>query len=128
MFGWIAAAFAAYIFATAGQGTRRKATQGTVQLRAGRTYRFELSLDGDVVRKSSNPSDVARGLDAGLRQAGGYDVLVQPTIPIQASYSMRIAGNLPVVLNVPTTQAVGGIVGQYTFTAIQEIAPSAAAA
>jgi hypothetical protein len=129
MFGWVLAAVAAYMFASsANSGSKRKVTQGTAQLRAGRTYRFELSLDGDAVRKSPNPSDVARGLDNGLRMAGAYDVMVQPTIPILASYSMLIAGDLPIVLNVPATQAIGGIPGQYTFTSVQEIAGRQAAA
>lgn len=128
MLGWIAAALAAYMFSQSGSGGRRKVTQGTAQLRANRTYRFELSVDGDAVRKSPNPSDVARGLDNGLRMAGAYDVMVQPTIPLLASYSMRIAGNLPIVLNVPATQAIGGLAGEYTFRSVQEIAPSAAAA
>lgn len=127
MLGWFAAAFAAYIFSQSGN-QRRKVTKGTAQLRAGRTYRFELSVDGDAVRKSPNPSDVARGLDNGLRMAGAYDVMVQPTIPLLASYSMRIAGDLPIVLNVPATQAIGGLAGDYTFRSVQEIAPSAAAA
>lgn len=128
MFQWIAAAVVAYMFAQSSGGGRRKVTQGTAQLRANRTYRFELEVDGDAVRKSPNPVDVARGLDNGLRMAGAYDVLVQPTMPIKASYSMRIAGDLPVVLNVPATQAIGGLAGQYTFRSIQEIDASRAAA
>lgn len=128
MWGWVAAAVAAYMFSQSGGGSRRKVTSGSVQLKANRTYRFEISVDGDAVRKSSNPSDLARGLDNYLRMNGAYDVMVQPTIPILASYSMRIAGDLPIVLNVPASQAMGGLQGLYTFTSVQEIAPSAAAA
>jgi hypothetical protein len=127
MWGWIAAAFAAYIFSTSGSGSKRKITKGTAQLRAGRTYRFEIAVDGDAVRKAPNPSDVARGLDNGLRMAGAYDVMVQPTIPLLASYSMRMPGDLPVVLGVAATQSIGGLAGQYTFVSVQEIAPSVAA-
>lgn len=129
MFGWIAAAVAAYMLSQSGSSAqKRKQSQGTAQLKAGRTYRFELSVDGDAVRKSPNPSDVARGLDNGLRMAGAYDVMVQPTIPLLASYSMRIAGDLPIVLNVPATQSIGGLAGEYTFRSVQEIAASRAAA
>jgi hypothetical protein len=127
MLGWIAAAIAAYMFSQSGN-QRRKVTHGTALLRANRTYRIEISVDGDAVRKSPNPSDVARGLDNGLRMGGAYDVMVQPTIPILASYSMHIAGDLPIVLNVPATQSIGGLPGEYTFRSVQEIAPSAAAA
>ncbi len=127
MWGWIFAAFAAYMFAS-GSGAKKKVTKGTALMRAGRTYRIEISVDGDAVRKAPNPSDVARGLDNGLRMAGAYDVMVQPTIPLLASYSIRVPGDLPVVLDVPVQQSIGGLAGEYTFRSVQEIAPSIAAA
>src|SRR5436190_13185807 len=126
MMGWIFAAVAAYMFSqSGGGGNRRKVTKGTAQLRAGRTYRFEIELDGISLR--TNPTQTAQGLDNGLRMAGAYDVLVQPSIPLHASYSVRIAGDLPIVLNVPATQAIGGAAGEYTFRSVQEIAASVAA-
>lgn len=129
MMGWIFAAVAAYAFSQAGSGgSKRKITTGAAQLRAGRAYRFEIALDGDAVRKAANPTQVAQGLDNGLRMSGAYDVLVQPTIPILASYSLQMPGDLPIVLNVPATQAIGGLSGQYTFLSVQEIAPRRAAA
>lgn len=126
MMGWILAIGAAYIFSQSSGGSRRKVTQGTAQLRAGKTYRFELDLDGAALR--ANPTDVARGLDNGLRMAGAYDVMLQPSLPLRASYSMLIAGDLPVVLNVPVTQQIGGVAGEYTFRSVQEIAARQAAA
>lgn len=129
MWQWIAAAGVAFMFSQSGRGRSRlkRWTSGSAQLKANKTYRFELSVDGDAVRKSSNPSDLARGLDNYLRMNGAYDVMVQPTMPILVSYSMRMAGDLPVVLHVPAQQTMGGLTGSYTFTGIQEIAPSVAA-
>lgn len=128
MGAWIAAALAAFIFSQAGNGQKRKQTTGTAQLKTGKAYRFEMTVDGDAVRKAPNPADVARGLDNGLRMAGAYDVLVSPSMPLLVSYSMLMPGDLTVVLNVPATQSIGGLQGVYTFTAIQEIAPARKAA
>jgi hypothetical protein len=128
MGGWIAAAVVAFLFSRAGAGNGRKVTKGTAQLKAGKAYRFEMTVDGDAVRKAPNPSDVARGLDNGLRMAGAYDVMVQPTIPLLVSYSMQMPGDLPVVLNVPASQTIGGLAGVYTFTSIQEISATRRAA
>lgn len=116
--GWIAAGILAFMFSRSGGG-KAKVSQGTAQLRAGKAYRIEMDVDGDAVR--ANPSDVARGLDNGLRMAGAYDVMVQPTIPLLVSYSMHMPGDLPIVLNVPAQQTIGGLNAVYTFRSVQEI-------
>lgn len=125
MMGWVFAALAAYMLSKSG-GAKRKVTNGTAQLKAGKTYRFEIAVDGTQVR--ATPTQAAQGLDNGLRMAGAYDVMVQPTLPLLASYSMFIAGDLPVVLNVPVSQNIGGLAGEYTFLSVQEIEGRKAAA
>lgn len=126
MIGWLFAGMLAWMFSQ-GAGGQRKITSGTAQLKAGKAYRFELEVDGPAVRNAPNPADVARGLDNGLRMAGAYDVMVSPTFPLRASYSLVMPGDLPVVLNVPATQAIGGLQGQYTFRSVQQIAAARAA-
>lgn len=125
MMGWVFAAVAAYMLSKSG-GAKRKVTKGTAQLKAGKTYRFEIAVDGTQVR--ATPTQAAQGLDNGLRMAGAYDVMVQPTLPLLASYSMFIAGDLPVVLDVPVSQNIGGLAGEYTFLSVQEIEGRKAAA
>jgi hypothetical protein len=58
--------------------------------------------------------------------AGAYDVYISPTVPLQVSYSLVAQGDLPIVLNVPTTQSIGGIPADYTFRSVQQIPPKAA--
>lgn len=129
MMGWILAIGAAYIFSQQGKVKSRpkpKIESGTAQLRAGKTYRIEIDLDGAALR--AKPQEVAQGLDNGLRMGGAYDVLIQPSIPLRASYSMLMPGDLPVVLDVPVSQSIGGVPGEYTFRSVQEIEGRKAAA
>jgi hypothetical protein len=119
--GWLLAALAAFLFAPKKSGgSSAKVTEGTAFLFAGKTYRIELEVNGPALL--ANPLGVAQGIDNGLRMAGAYDVLVQPSIPLMASYSLVPAGDLPVVLNVAAQQTIGGIAAEYTFRSVQQIA------
>jgi X-X-X-Leu-X-X-Gly heptad repeat protein len=126
MMGWIFAGVFAWMISQASGGSR-KITTGTAQLKAGKAYRIELEVDGPAVRQAPNPADVARGLDNGLRMAGAYDVMVSPTFPLKASYSLLMPGDLPIVLNVGAQQTIGGLQGTYTFRSVQQIATARAA-
>ena len=126
--GWIFAALAAILFAQSSGGSRasKKITQGTALLKGGRAYRIELEVSGPAL--IGNPTGVAQGIDNGLRMAGSYDVLVQPTIPLQVSYSIVPAGDVPIVLHVPVQQTMGGVAADYTFRSVQQIAAARLAA
>lgn len=133
MMGWVLAALAAIVFSQGGGnsssssgGTRKKYTTGTAPMKAGLAYRIELEVTGAALQ--ANPVGVAQGIDNGLRMAGAYDVLIQPTFPLLVSYSFVPAGDLPVVLNVPVQQTIGGVPGLYTFKSIQQIDRATAAA
>ena len=120
---WLFAVLAALVFSGAGRNKDgKRITQGTAQLKAGRSYRIELEVSGAAqTQAADHPSKVAQGVDNGLRMAGAYDVLIQPTIPLQVSYSIVPAGDLPIVLNVPATQNIGGIPADYTFRSVQQL-------
>lgn len=124
---YLLAALAALIFAGVGKNKgSKKVTSGTAQLKANRAYRIELQYNSPLLQ--TQPQQVAQGLDNGLRMAGAYDVLVQPTIPLLISYSIIVPGDLPIVLNVPAEQTIAGYAGQYTFLSVQEIKQTRAAA
>lgn len=132
MIGWVIAAGIAYLLASGGKGggggSRPKLTEGNVMLRAGKSYRIEIEAGGPAVLQHSNPTEVALAIQSGLVQAGAYDVMVQPSLPILASYSYMTPGDLPIVLNVATQQTIGGVTVDYTFRSVQELAPRRAAA
>lgn len=124
---WIFAALAALIFSGSSGGSRsKKVTTGTAMLKGGRAYRIELEVSGQAL--NSKPTEVAQGVDNGLRMNGAYDVLVQPTIPLLVSYSIVPAGDVPIVLNVPAQQTIGGMAADYTFRSVEQIATTRRAA
>jgi hypothetical protein len=104
-----------------GGSAQKRITSGTVQLKGGRTYRIELEVSGPAL-SGTNAPQVAQAIGNGLSQNGGYDVYVSPTVPVQASYSIDLVYETPMVLNVPMTQQLAGMPADYTFRAVQQIA------
>ena len=123
----LAAALFAFVVAGAGKKTgKKKITQGNAVLKAGRPYRIELQVDTPMLQ--TKPQDVATAFDNYLRMNGAFDVLVQPSIPLFVSYTIITQGDVPVVLNVPVAQTLGGVAGNYTFLSVQELASAPRAA
>lgn len=125
--GLIVAGVIAWMFSTNGGGKKAapsKVTTGTAMLKQGKAYRIELEVGGPALQSAGrHPSDVAIAIDNGLRMAGAYDVIVQPSMPLWVTYSLVAQGTTPVVLNVAAQQAIGGIQADYTFRSVQEIKP-----
>lgn len=122
MIQYVAAALLVLAIAGAGEGSssKKKIKSGTAKLKANRAYRIELQVSTPLLQ--SDPQSIVVAMDNGLRMAGAYDVLVEPSIPLRVQYSIILPGDLPIVLNVPAQQSIGGVAGEYTFLSVQEIA------
>ena len=122
MIQYVAAALLVLAIAGAGEGSssKKKIKSGTAKLKANRAYSIELQVSTPLLQ--SDPQSIVVAMDNGLRMAGAYDVLVEPSIPLRVQYSIILPGDLPIVLNVPAQQSIGGVAGEYTFLSVQEIA------
>lgn len=114
----LGAAALAAVAKKGGGGASKKVTSGTVTLKGGRTYRIDIDVSGRAVNELDH-TQVAQGVQNGLGMNGARDIYVSPSIPIQASYTIDIPYDTPVVLNVAAQQQIGGLPAEYTFRGVQ---------
>lgn len=104
-----------------GGSKQKKVTTGQALLKGGRSYRIELEVSGRAVNEAPNPTHVADAVRNGLGMNGGRDVYVSPSNPIQASYTLDVQYDTPVVLNVAAQQVIGGLPADYVFRSVQQL-------
>jgi hypothetical protein len=127
MFVWILVGLGLVGVAKSGKHGAKVITSGSTLLRKGKTYRVEMTATGGVVDDPNQRAAVAEAIEGGLKNSGAYDIYISPTIPMIVSYSIRVAGDTPLMLALPAQQTINGVEATYTFTSIQQIAAAKAA-